>query len=61
MAEAKRCMSCGMCMDCETCWMYCSTNAFVKLPKGEHYKIKTRSMQRMRQVRRVVSLRLYRE
>jgi Pyruvate/2-oxoacid:ferredoxin oxidoreductase delta subunit len=39
-AEAKRCMSCGMCMDCETCWMYCSNNCFVKLPKGEHYKIK---------------------
>jgi len=39
-AEASRCMSCGMCMDCETCWMYCSKNCFVKLPKGEHYKIK---------------------
>jgi Pyruvate/2-oxoacid:ferredoxin oxidoreductase delta subunit len=40
-AEAARCMSCGMCMDCETCWMYCSKNCFVKLPKGEHYKIMT--------------------
>lgn len=39
-AEAARCMSCGMCMDCETCWMYCSKNCFAKLPKGEHYKIK---------------------
>jgi Pyruvate/2-oxoacid:ferredoxin oxidoreductase delta subunit len=39
-AEAKRCMSCGMCMDCETCWMYCTNNGFVKLPKGEHYRIK---------------------
>ena len=39
-AEAARCMSCGMCMDCETCWMYCSKNCFVKLPKGEHYKLK---------------------
>jgi NADPH-dependent glutamate synthase beta subunit-like oxidoreductase len=38
--EAKRCMSCGMCMDCETCWMYCTNNCFTKLPKGEHYKIK---------------------
>jgi Pyruvate/2-oxoacid:ferredoxin oxidoreductase delta subunit len=39
--EAKRCMSCGQCMDCETCWMYCTNNAFVKLPtKGEHFKIK---------------------
>lgn len=39
-AEAKRCMSCGMCMDCETCWMYCSNNCFVRLQKGEHCKIK---------------------
>ena len=39
-AEAARCMSCGRCMDCGTCWMYCSKNCFVKLPKGEHYKIK---------------------
>jgi NADPH-dependent glutamate synthase beta subunit-like oxidoreductase len=40
LAEAKRCMSCGLCMDCETCWMYCTNNAFVRLPKGEHYKVK---------------------
>jgi NADPH-dependent glutamate synthase beta subunit-like oxidoreductase/Pyruvate/2-oxoacid:ferredoxin oxidoreductase delta subunit len=40
LGEAKRCMSCGMCMDCETCWMYCTNNCFVKLPKGEHYKVK---------------------
>jgi NADPH-dependent glutamate synthase beta subunit-like oxidoreductase len=38
--EAKRCMSCGMCMDCETCWMYCTNNCFERLPKGEHYRIK---------------------
>jgi NADPH-dependent glutamate synthase beta subunit-like oxidoreductase len=38
--EAKRCLSCGMCMDCETCWMYCTNNCFVRLPKGEHYKVK---------------------
>jgi NADPH-dependent glutamate synthase beta subunit-like oxidoreductase/Pyruvate/2-oxoacid:ferredoxin oxidoreductase delta subunit len=38
--EAKRCMSCGMCMDCESCWMYCTNACFVKLPKGEHYRIK---------------------
>lgn len=38
--EARRCMSCGLCMDCETCWMYCTNNCFVKLPKGEHYRAK---------------------
>jgi NADPH-dependent glutamate synthase beta subunit-like oxidoreductase len=40
-AEAKRCMSCGMCFDCGTCWSYCQDNAIVKpLHKGEPYKIK---------------------
>jgi Pyruvate/2-oxoacid:ferredoxin oxidoreductase delta subunit len=39
-AEAKRCMSCGMCMDCESCWMYCTPNCIAKLPKGQHYKLK---------------------
>ena len=39
-SESKRCMSCGMCMDCETCWMYCSRECFVRLPKGEHCGIK---------------------
>jgi len=38
--EAKRCMSCGMCFDCETCWMYCQNNCFERLPKGQHYRIK---------------------
>ena len=33
------CMSCGLCMDCERCWMYCTTNCFEKLPKGQHYRI----------------------
>jgi len=40
LSESKRCMSCGMCMDCETCWMYCSKECFVRLPKGEHCRIK---------------------
>jgi NADPH-dependent glutamate synthase beta subunit-like oxidoreductase len=38
--EAQRCMSCGMCMDCESCWTYCTNNCFIRLPKGEHYSIK---------------------
>lgn len=40
LAETQRCMSCGMCMDCETCWMYCTNSAFERLPKGQHYRIK---------------------
>jgi len=39
-AESQRCLSCGMCMDCETCWMFCTNACFVKLAKGEHYKVK---------------------
>jgi NADPH-dependent glutamate synthase beta subunit-like oxidoreductase/Pyruvate/2-oxoacid:ferredoxin oxidoreductase delta subunit len=39
--ETKRCMSCGMCFDCGTCWSYCQDNAIVKpLVKGEIYKVK---------------------
>jgi NADPH-dependent glutamate synthase beta subunit-like oxidoreductase len=37
-AEAKRCMSCGHCMDCESCWMYCTPAAVIKpdKPGGEY-------------------------
>jgi Pyruvate/2-oxoacid:ferredoxin oxidoreductase delta subunit len=40
-AESKRCMSCGMCFDCGTCWSYCQDNAIIKpLVRGELYKVK---------------------
>ena len=40
-AESKRCMSCGMCFDCGTCWSFCQDSAIVKpLRKGEPYKAK---------------------
>lgn len=40
-AEAKRCMSCGMCFECGTCWSFCQDNAIVKpLVKGQTYKFK---------------------
>ncbi len=32
--EADRCMSCGYCMDCEKCWMYCQDAAIVKPSDG---------------------------
>jgi NADPH-dependent glutamate synthase beta subunit-like oxidoreductase/Pyruvate/2-oxoacid:ferredoxin oxidoreductase delta subunit len=42
--EAKRCLSCGMCMDCDNCWMYCQDQVVVKLektlPVGQHYTYK---------------------
>ena len=40
-AEASRCMSCGMCFDCGTCWSFCQDNAIIKpLDKSEPYKVK---------------------
>lgn len=40
-AEATRCMSCGMCFYCEKCWMYCSDQAIEKPMKpGELYAFK---------------------
>ena len=40
-AEAKRCMSCGLCFDCGACWSYCQDNAIIKpLITGDPYKIK---------------------
>jgi len=38
--EVKRCLSCGMCFDCETCWMFCQNSVFERLPKGQHFKFK---------------------
>jgi NADPH-dependent glutamate synthase beta subunit-like oxidoreductase len=41
MAEAKRCLSCGMCFECDTCWQYCQEQAIQKpVQKGSPYRIK---------------------
>ncbi len=34
-AEAKRCMSCGMCFECDNCVVYCPQIAVFKVPKGQ--------------------------
>ncbi len=34
-AEAKRCMTCGLCMECDTCLVYCPQTAISRVPKGE--------------------------
>ncbi|MDX9857441.1 MAG: NAD(P)-binding protein [candidate division Zixibacteria bacterium] len=40
-AESLRCMSCGKCFDCGTCWSFCQDSAIVKpLIKGQPYKVK---------------------
>jgi NADPH-dependent glutamate synthase beta subunit-like oxidoreductase/Pyruvate/2-oxoacid:ferredoxin oxidoreductase delta subunit len=39
--EAKRCMSCGLCFECGTCWSFCQDNAVIKpVIKGQGYKFK---------------------
>ena len=34
-AEAERCMSCGMCFECDNCVIYCPQDAVHKTPKNE--------------------------
>ncbi|MBU6259411.1 MAG: NAD(P)-binding protein [Burkholderiales bacterium] len=34
-AEAKRCMSCGLCFECDNCVVYCPQTAVFKVPKGK--------------------------
>lgn len=37
--EARRCMSCGMCLGEGNCWMYCTKGGFEKVPSGRRYKL----------------------
>ena len=34
-AEAKRCMSCGMCFECDNCVVYCPQTAVYRVPKSK--------------------------
>ena len=39
--EARRCLSCGLCFECDTCWQYCQEQAIQKpVEKGSPYRIK---------------------
>jgi NADPH-dependent glutamate synthase beta subunit-like oxidoreductase len=39
--EARRCMSCGLCFACDSCWKYCQEQAVVRpAVKGEAYRFK---------------------
>jgi glutamate synthase (NADPH/NADH) small chain len=35
-AEAKRCMSCGMCFECDNCLIFCPQDAIFKVKKDKH-------------------------
>jgi NADPH-dependent glutamate synthase beta subunit-like oxidoreductase len=39
LGEAQRCMSCGLCFDCELCFMYCNQAGFTRIeqPSPGHY------------------------
>jgi 2-oxoacid:acceptor oxidoreductase delta subunit (pyruvate/2-ketoisovalerate family) len=37
--EARRCMSCGNCFECENCYGVCPDNAVIKLGPGRRYEI----------------------
>lgn len=37
--EARRCLSCGTCFECDNCYGVCPDNAIIKLGPGQRYKI----------------------
>jgi Pyruvate/2-oxoacid:ferredoxin oxidoreductase delta subunit len=40
-AEAKRCMSCGMCFECDNCWKYCQEQGVIRpLERGQPYQFR---------------------
>lgn len=38
-AEAKRCMSCGMCFECDNCVIYCPQDAVYRVPKSKRLQV----------------------
>lgn len=39
MLEARRCLSCGTCFECDNCYGICPDNAIIKLGPGKQYEI----------------------
>ena len=40
--EAARCMSCGLCFDCQQCFMYCNAAGFTRIEEtgpGKYYAL----------------------
>ncbi|MBT8215272.1 MAG: hypothetical protein KJO17_00310, partial [Acidimicrobiia bacterium] len=42
LAEIERCYSCGQCMGCASCWMYCTVGSFIAIggsSPGEYFEM----------------------
>jgi Pyruvate/2-oxoacid:ferredoxin oxidoreductase delta subunit len=40
-AEARRCLACGGCLECDNCWKYCPDQAVIKpLERGQPYRFR---------------------
>lgn len=37
-AEAGRCLNCGVCLECDNCWHFCPDAAVIKLGPGQRYE-----------------------
>ena len=55
--EARRCLSCGNCFECDTCYNVCPDQTIVKLGPGERLHHRHEPLHPLRVVRAVLSLR----
>ena len=54
--EAKRCLSCGNCFECDGCYGACPEDAIIKLGPGKRYQYDLRPVHRLRGLLRAVSV-----
>ncbi len=59
--EARRCLCCGNCFECDNCYGVCPDNAVIKLGPGQPLRVQLRLLQGLRHVRRRVPLRRHRD
>ena len=52
--EARRCLSCGNCCECDGCLGACPEDAVIKLGPGHRYRVRLRPVHRLRRVLRAV-------
>ena len=52
--EARRCLSCGNCFECDGCLGACPEDAVIKLGRGHRYRVRLRPLHRLRRLLRAV-------